>query len=508
MKYLLPNGMTVDENGLQVLPDLQTSEPVERVSQVILASGIDIGAAAAVAMSRGAANDQGSEDTEDGPAAQAVNEVHAPSGEEWYYRRAQELQNEYPDWTPDQITNKMSEIVWDNNYQALIDEIAHSTSPGERERLISEHQAELDKYKVSGIKVDNDITYLRNVQGMPSIMMELNWGEYGESEEYQKDQAIVKDWQRQVDSGKQLNIDFDQAYQNEANAAAIRLNLYDGFQVGEKYGFFDNLIGQLYADHMRWGYTATLTKQDQANGYRLDYFSDVDAYLRVRSDKDIHPYDLIMYHEHLKNATNSWEKELTKGTIAGTLGLGEPDGSGWTQLGYYPTRYPTLFEGAALLGSYGFNLRSGGQRAILSSERMGDKIRSEGADKAVQVQAPILKDFEAQRQVLNTFEEGKALDKTYGGGTKLYRIGDRNGAYWSPNPPPTTELQWRMDYAIEGHWNNMSNMYVMEIPKGSSLAGLEGTIGRQSGALFGGATQTFIDWAAVPESWIKVIPLK
>jgi len=48
----------------------------------------------------------------------------------------------------------------------------------------------------------------------------------------------------------------------------------------------------------------------------------------------------------------------------------------------------------------------------------------------------------------------------------------------------------------------------MEIPKGCSLAGLEGIVGRQRGALFGGSTQIFIDWAAVPEKWIKVIPLK
>lgn len=57
----------------------------------------------------------------------------------------------------------------------------------------------------------------------------------------------------------------------------------------------------------------------------------------------------------------------------------------------------------------------------------------EGSSKAVQVQAPILKDFDAQRQVLNTFKGGKAIEKTYGEGNKLYRIGDRNGAYWSSN---------------------------------------------------------------------------
>lgn len=135
-------------------------------------------------------------------------------------------------------------------------------------------------------------------------------------------------------------------------------------------------------------------------------------------------------------------------------------------------------------------------------------IVSKESSKAVHIKAPILKDFATQREVLNTFAGGKAVENTYVEGTKLYRIGDRIGAYWSLKPPPATELQWRMEYAVEGHWNNMSNLYIMEIPKGSSLAGLEGAVGRQSSALFGGAPQLFIDWRAVPESWIQVVPLK
>ncbi len=169
MKYTLPNGMTVDENGIQVLPDnnQQSSETTETVSQVTTASGIDIGEEAKKAMARDNANDQGSEKVEVGSAfAQSGNDVHAPSGEEYYYRRAQEIQNEHPDWTTDQITNKMSEEIWNNNYHALMEDIAHSKTPAERDAKIEQYKSQLLEYYVSGIDVDNDVEYLREVQGV------------------------------------------------------------------------------------------------------------------------------------------------------------------------------------------------------------------------------------------------------------------------------------------------------------------------------------------------------
>lgn len=94
-----------------------------------------------------------------------------PTGEEWYYRQAEELKREHPEWTMEQITNTMSEIIWNNNYHALINDIANSGSPEEREQKISAHQYELDKYEASGIGVTNDIQYLRKVQGMPLASM-------------------------------------------------------------------------------------------------------------------------------------------------------------------------------------------------------------------------------------------------------------------------------------------------------------------------------------------------
>ena len=120
------------------------------------------------ASSDGQSGQAESNDTENTASPQSANRVHTPSGEEYYYRRSEQIQNEHPDWTTDQITNKMSEEIWNNNYNALMDDIAHSKTPEERDQKIKDYQAELDNYKASGINVDNDVEYLRDVQGMPN----------------------------------------------------------------------------------------------------------------------------------------------------------------------------------------------------------------------------------------------------------------------------------------------------------------------------------------------------
>jgi hypothetical protein len=156
----------------EVSPDQQSSTTTGLVSQVVTTGGYHIGEKANNVTSRDTVNNQGGGNVVAGSAStQSVNLAHAPSGEEWYYKRAEELKREHPDWTIEQITNKMSEIVWNNNYNALMDDIAHSKTPEEREQKIREHQEQLDKYRASGIKVDNDILYLREKQGMGSVVL-------------------------------------------------------------------------------------------------------------------------------------------------------------------------------------------------------------------------------------------------------------------------------------------------------------------------------------------------
>ncbi len=68
-----------------------------------------------------------------------------------------------------------------------------------------------------------------------------------------------------------------------------------------------------------------------------------------------------------------------------------------------------------------------------------------------------------ERNVLNSFAGGKATPTTYEGGTTLYRIGGKNGGFWSLEPPPATEYQWRVDYAIKQEFcNDASTLYKMD----------------------------------------------
>lgn len=72
---------------------------------------------------------------------------------------AAQSNDEVNDITAQQI--KMEQ--WYVRYNKLITEIANS-SPERREKLIKEHQPELDKFQDSKINVKNDLEYLRNVQ--------------------------------------------------------------------------------------------------------------------------------------------------------------------------------------------------------------------------------------------------------------------------------------------------------------------------------------------------------
>lgn len=84
---------------------------------------------------------------------------------------------------------------------------------------------------------------------------------------------------------------------------------------------------------------------------------------------------------------------------------------------------------------------------------------------------------------------------------------EKNGGFWSLEPPPATEYQWRVDYAIKQEFcNDASTLYKMTIPEGSSLGALEGKVGPQGMGLYGGAHQAYIDYRAVPADWIEITP--
>ena len=86
-----------------------------------------------------------------------------------------------------------------------------------------------------------------------------------------------------------------------------------------------------------------------------------------------------------------------------------------------------------------------------------------------------------------SFKEGKATVQTFESGTKLYRVGGKKGNYWSPDPPPETEYQWRVKYAIKQDFgNDASSLYTITIPEGASISGWTGIVGSQGMGLYGG----------------------
>ena len=123
---------------------------------------------------------------------------------------------------------------------------------------------------------------------------------------------------------------------------------------------------------------------------------------------------------------------------------------------------------------------------------------------SVHVKAPVL-DNETRREVFNSFSKGKAEQVTYRGGTTLYRVGGKGGNYWSLSPPPATEYQWRVNYAIKQEFgNDASKLYTITIPEGSSITAFEGSVSSQGMGLYGGAHQAYINFREVPKEWIKI----
>ena len=113
-----------------------------------------------------------------------------------------------------------------------------------------------------------------------------------------------------------------------------------------------------------------------------------------------------------------------------------------------------------------------------------------------------------ERNVLNSFEGGKSKLVTYEKGVTLYRVGGKNGGFWSLDAPPLTEYQWRVDYAIKQEFcNDASTLYRIVIPEGSTITGLEGIVGSQGMGLYGGSHQIYINYLEIPLDWIEKTPM-
>lgn len=179
----------------------------------------------------------------------------------------------------------------------------------------------------------------------------VDW--YEQSEQYQIDQVTFNDWQTRVyDNGEQLGIHFDQSFQDQANAAAARLNALQNFKDAQtqkeaavnpsseaaaggspgaykainnaimnsdqKYKFHSDLI-KVY--HNKWQENfqyilgpanpafidATLSYQDIAYGYTLEYNSNGILW-RVSAAGIPHPDDYNNFIEQQRVIESTTER--------------------------------------------------------------------------------------------------------------------------------------------------------------------------------------------------------
>jgi hypothetical protein len=86
-----------------------------------------------------------------------------------------------------------------------------------------------------------------------------------------------------------------------------------------------------------------------------------------------------------------------------------------------------------------------------------------------------------QDQVKNF--QGRITPRVLKPGSTLFRIigknGNPSGDYWATLPPPSTEAEWRAEYAVFSWWNGASCVERYVVPKHHQLRVWEGAVGPQ-----------------------------
>jgi hypothetical protein len=97
---------------------------------------------------------------------------------------------------------------------------------------------------------------------------------------------------------------------------------------------------------------------------------------------------------------------------------------------------------------------------------------------------------------------GTVAPRVLKAGSVMYRVigrgGSETGGYWADAPPPASEEQWRVTYAVFSYWNGASCLEQYVVPKGREVRVWEGPAGPQKDSarpgyyLAGGARQYWI----------------
>jgi len=109
------------------------------------------------------------------------------------------------------------------------------------------------------------------------------------------------------------------------------------------------------------------------------------------------------------------------------------------------------------------------------------------------------------------FSGWQAEAAEFGGGTKLYRIhnivqtGEEPYGRWWLLEPPSSEVQFRIDYAVRPEWNAAQQMSTLTIPQDATLQGWVGRAAYQGGIYVGGGVQVYLP--EVPRHWVTTGPV-
>ena len=114
-------------------------------------------------------------------------------------------------------------------------------------------------------------------------------------------------------------------------------------------------------------------------------------------------------------------------------------------------------------------------------------------------------------RVRAAFSGWQAESAEFSGGAKLYRVhnaiqtGQEPYGHWWLLESPSSEIQFRIDYAVSPEWNVAQQMSILRIPEGSSLSGWEGRAAYQGGLYVGGGRQVYLP--EIPRHWITTGPV-
>ncbi|MDU4960941.1 MAG: hypothetical protein E6X17_09830 [Sporomusaceae bacterium] len=261
-----------------------------------------------------------------GIAVKAMEQANT-AGAIWYDKTWRAIKEATPHLTNQQITDILTLQIqiadWNAQYQKVINDIANSSSLEEREQKISFYRTELDAFRASGIPVDNDLQYLKNVQRdtrQEANMLNQEWNT--SPADVKRTDEVVKfseKFQEKVEYNYNIIMGISPAI-IDYEPGEIPDDLASQYAYEREEGMA-SAVGETakemwtYLNKPLFDSATRLTAADYEAGYWEGTMADGLTRVRVRYDEDgsviLHPEDQKFYADTMGN--------YSKGIIASAL---------------------------------------------------------------------------------------------------------------------------------------------------------------------------------------------